>query len=70
MRFLFLIHGDRNGEAALTSDERGAIVLEHVAYADMLREGGAHVLGEALGLAGKVPASPGAAVEVLAIAET
>jgi hypothetical protein len=113
MRFLFLIHGDSEAEAAMTPDERGAIVGEHVAYGAMLRERGAYVLGEALAgvdtaavvrpgqrplvtdgpfaetkeavggfyvvecssrdealeLAGKVPASPGAAVEVLAIAE-
>ena len=48
MRFLFLIHGDREVEAALSPDERRAIVGEHIAYATMLRERGAHVLGEAL----------------------
>ena len=48
MRFLFLIHGDRDAEAALTPDERMAIVGEHVAYATMLRERGVYVLGEAL----------------------
>jgi hypothetical protein len=48
MRFLFLIHGDREGEAALTSDQRTAIVDEHVAYAARLRERGVYVLGEAL----------------------
>jgi len=48
MRFLFLIHGDREAEAALSADERRAIVGEHIAYASMLRERGAHVLGEAL----------------------
>ena len=48
MRFLFLIHGDRDGEAALTEDERRAIVGEHIAYAALLRERGAYVLGEAL----------------------
>ncbi len=48
MRYLFLIHGDRDAEAALTGDERRAIVGEHMAYADMLRERGAYVLGEAL----------------------
>jgi hypothetical protein len=111
MRFLFLIHGDHDGEAALSSEERGAIVREHIAYADMLRERGVHVLGEALSgeaatvrpgeapivtdgpfaetkeavggfyvvdcasrdealeLAGRVPRSPGVAVEVLTIAE-
>ena len=48
MKFLFLIHGDRDGEAALSPDERRAIVAAHIAYASMLRERGAHVLGEAL----------------------
>jgi len=48
MRFLFLIHGDRDAEARLTSDDRAAIVREHMAYGTMLRERGAHVLGEAL----------------------
>jgi hypothetical protein len=48
MRFLFLIHGDREAEAALSADERRAIVGEHIAFASMLRERGVHVLGEAL----------------------
>ena len=113
MRFLFLIHGDREAEAALTPDERRAIVGEHIAFASMLRERGAHVLGEALDdpatavtvrrgekpivtdgpfaetkeavgglyvvqcgsrdeaidLAGRVPQSPGIAVEVLTIVD-
>ena len=111
MKFLFLIHGDAASEAALTADERTAIVREHMAYADLLRERGVHVLGEALDgeaatvrpgdtpivtdgpfaetkeavggfyvvdctsrdeaieLAGRVPQSPGVAVEVLTIAE-
>ena len=111
MRYLLLIHGDREAEAALSPDERRAIVGEHIAYASMLRERGAHVLGEALDdpataavvrpgekplvtdgpfaetkesvggfyvvevagreeaidLAGRVPPSPGVAVEVLPI---
>jgi hypothetical protein len=113
MKFLFLIHGDGDAEAALTRDERMAIVKEHMEYADMLRELGAYVSGEALEdaasafvvrpgekpvvtdgpfaetkealggfyvvdvpdrdeairLAGKIPVSPGAAVEVLPIVE-
>jgi hypothetical protein len=48
MRFLFLIHGDSEAEAALTPAERRAIVDEHIAYGAMLRKRGAHVLGEAL----------------------
>jgi hypothetical protein len=43
-----LVHGDEEAEAALTADERRSIVAEHMAYAAMLRERGAHVLGEAL----------------------
>jgi hypothetical protein len=111
MRFLFLVHGDTEAEAALTPDERRAIVEQHMAYGAMLRERGVHVLGEALSgeaatvrpgerplvtdgpfaetkegvggfyvvecasreealdLAGRIPESPGAVVEVLAIAE-
>ena len=111
MRFLFLVHGDTDAEAAMTADERRAIVGAHMAYADMLRERGVHVLGEALTgdsatvrpgdspivtdgpfadtkegvggfyvvdcasleeaieLAGRIPESPGVAVEVLGIAE-
>ena len=113
MRFLFLIHGDSEAEAAMTPDERRAIVDQHIAYATMLRERGAHVHGEALGdvataavvrpgekpivtdgpfaetkesvggfyvvevasrdealeLAGRVPQSPGVAVEVLPIVD-
>jgi hypothetical protein len=111
MRFLLLVHGDSDAEAALTPEERRAIVGEHIAYADMLRKRGAHVLGdaltgeavtvrpgerpivtdgpfaetkeavggfyvvdcanreEAIELAGRVPRSPGVAVEVLTIAE-
>jgi hypothetical protein len=111
MRFLLLVHGDSDAEAAMTPEERRAIVGEHIAYADMLRRRGAHVLGdpltgeavtvrpgerpivtdgpfaetkeavggfyvvdcanreEAIELAGRVPRSPGVAVEVLTIAE-
>jgi hypothetical protein len=112
MKFLFLIRGDQDAEAALSADERRGIVDEHTRFASLLRGRGAHVLGgalagsdsaavvrpcdptmvtdgpfaatkeaiggfyvvdcasreEALELAGKVPASPGVAVEVLAIA--
>jgi hypothetical protein len=48
MRFMFLIHGDQEAEAAMTADERRAVVDEHMAYGTMLRERGVHVLGEAL----------------------
>jgi hypothetical protein len=113
MKFLFLIHGDGDAEAALTREERMGIVKEHMEYADMLRDLGVHVSGEALEdaasafvvrpgakpivtdgpfaetkeavggfyvvdvpdraeairLAGKIPLSPGVAVEVLPIVE-
>ena len=48
MRFMFLIHGDQEAEAAMTADERRAVVDEHMTYGTMLRERGVHVLGEAL----------------------
>jgi hypothetical protein len=48
MRFLILIHDDGEAVAALTREERRAIVIEHMAYGAMLRERGVHVLGEAL----------------------
>jgi hypothetical protein len=48
MRFLFLIRGDIEAEAALSADERRAMVAAHMSYADMLRERGSYVLGEAL----------------------
>jgi hypothetical protein len=48
MQFLFLVHGDAEGEAALTPDERRAIVDEHLRYGTMLRNRGSYVLGEAL----------------------
>ena len=52
MKFLFLIHGDGDAEAALTREERMSIVNEHMEYADMLRDLGVYVSGEALEDAG------------------
>ena len=113
MRFLFMIHGDAEAEATMSSAERRAMVGEHMAYSTMLRERGSYVHGEALDdpstsfvvrpgeqpfvtdgpfaetkeavggfyvvdvasreeaveLAGKVPQSPGVAVEVLTIVD-
>jgi hypothetical protein len=48
MRFLFLIHGDSEAEAAMSPEQRRAIVGEHIAYAELLRERGVYVFGEAL----------------------
>jgi hypothetical protein len=113
VKFLLLLHGDADAEAALPPDERMRIVEEHMAYTEMLEELGVHVTGVALGdptssvvvrpgekpivtdgpfaetkeaigglyvvdvadrdeavrLAGRVPRSPGLAVEVLTIVE-
>ncbi len=60
MKFLFLIHGDEEAETAMSPEERGAIVGQHMAYADMLRKEGAYVLGEALeGVASAAAVRPG-----------
>jgi hypothetical protein len=48
VKYLFLLHGDADAEAALTRDERMAIVEEHMAFSRMLRDLGAYVSGEAL----------------------
>jgi hypothetical protein len=48
MRFLFLLHDDAQAAAGLTAADRRAIVNEHIAYGQMLRDRGAYVLGEAL----------------------
>ncbi len=48
MRFMFLMYGDERAEAALSADERKAIVGGHVALGQQLRESGALVLAEAL----------------------
>jgi hypothetical protein len=48
MKFLLLIHGDADAEAAMGRDERMRIVGEHMEYAQMLRDLGVYVSGEAL----------------------
>jgi hypothetical protein len=48
MQFTLLLWGDADGEAALTSEERRAIVEQHTAFARELREAGAHVFGAPL----------------------
>ena len=48
MRFLFLIHGDDEAEAAMSPEERRAIVEQYISYSATLRDRGAYVLGEAL----------------------
>ena len=48
MKFLLLIYGDAAAEAAMTDDERRAIVDEHLAFGKHLADRGAHVIGEAL----------------------
>jgi hypothetical protein len=49
MRYLLLLWGDADAEAALPADERRAIVERHMAYSARLREAGAMVLGEPVG---------------------
>jgi hypothetical protein len=54
MRFLFLLHDDEEAVAALTAEERRAIVEEHMAFSARLREQGKLVLGEPLDGSGAV----------------
>ena len=49
MRYLLLLWGDSEAEAALPADERRAIVERHRAYSARLRDAGAMVLGEPVG---------------------
>jgi len=48
MRFLLLLRGDAAAEAAMTDDDRRAMVEDHIAYSAMLRQRGAYVYGDAL----------------------
>jgi hypothetical protein len=48
VKFLLLLYGDAVAEAAMTDDERRAIVDQHIAFARHLADRGAHVVGEAL----------------------
>jgi hypothetical protein len=48
MRYLILLWGDAEGEAALGPDGRRAIVEEHMAFSGRLREAGALLDGDAL----------------------
>jgi hypothetical protein len=54
MRYLILLYGDPDGEAALGPDGRRAIVEEHMAFGGRLREGGALVDGDAVEPGAKV----------------
>ena len=49
VKFLLLLHGDAEAEAALSADDRRAILDQHFAFATFLRESGALVASEALG---------------------
>jgi hypothetical protein len=49
MRFLFLLYGDPDGEAAMSPDERRAVVAEHVALGRELSVAGRLRAGAALG---------------------
>jgi hypothetical protein len=48
MHYLMLLYGDEQAERSLTTDERRAIVEQHIAFSGRLREAGALVAGEAL----------------------
>jgi len=49
MRYLLLLYGDEEAVGSLSDAERRAIVDEHIAFADRLREEGVHAGGDALG---------------------
>ena len=48
MKYLLLLHGDADAEAALSDAVRRAVVDEHIRFSRELRESGAMVMGEAL----------------------
>jgi hypothetical protein len=48
MRYLLLLYGDQEAERSMTADERRAIVEQHIALGQRLRESDAVVGGEAL----------------------
>jgi hypothetical protein len=48
VKYLLLLYDDAATIAAMTADDRRAMVDDHVAYATMLRERGVHRAGEPL----------------------
>ena len=48
VKYLLLLRGEAAAEAAMTAEQRRAMVDEHIAYAAMLRERGAYVYGDPL----------------------
>jgi hypothetical protein len=48
MRYLLLLHGDADAEAALSVAERRAVIDAHIAFSRDLREAGRLVVGEGL----------------------
>ena len=46
MKYLLLLYDDPHATASMSDDERRAIVAEHMAFARMLRERGAHVYSD------------------------
>jgi hypothetical protein len=48
LKYLLLLYDDAARVAAMTADDRRAMVDEHLAYATMLRELGVHRAGEPL----------------------
>ena len=48
VKYLLLLYGDAAAEAAMTDDERRAIVDQHIAFARHLADHSPNVVGEAL----------------------
>lgn len=48
MRYLLLLHGDADAEAALSAAERRAVIDSHISFSRGLREAGRLVVGEGL----------------------
>jgi len=48
LKYLLLLYDDAATVGAMTADDRRAMVVEHLAYATMLRERGVHRAGEPL----------------------
>ena len=48
MKYLLLLYDDADSAAAMSADERRAIIDEHIGFSRMLRERGAHVYSEPL----------------------
>jgi hypothetical protein len=48
LRFMLMLYGDHEAEAALPREDRMAIVAEHIAFSARMRDEGAYVYGDPL----------------------